>query len=214
MTHDHCTLQCSIWELSTVSGGIETVRPHGGMADHLASRSRSRSRSPSRRGTSDAAQPAQQAVGNEGQQHTNVAIWSLDDAARLIAVLRQSERQGRMSHTTVCRLQGPPPSLTLTVNLPQTSQIVDRALSGAQFAETGESEHGGSDDVEVEPEPESMIAALDVQRLWHMMQRLQSYVQYLDRWSWRTWQECRKLRNRIAVLEGVNTNPPPPPPQP
>ena len=107
----------------------------------------------------DAAQPAQQAVGNEGQQHTNVAIWSLDDAARLIAVLRQSERQGRMSHTTVCRLQGPPPSLTLTVNLPQTSQIVDRALSGAQFAETGESEHGGSDDVEVEPEPESMIGA-------------------------------------------------------
>ena len=191
-------------------------------ADHLASRSRSRSRS--RRSAADAAQPAvaaqpsQSVVAAQPSQSAaqplqpevaaQQGVWSLDDAARLIAVLQQSERQGRMSHTTVCRLQGPPPSLILTVNLPQTG---DTAVAGAPapLVENAESEHGGSDDAEVEPDDDvdDMAEQPDEQRLWQMVRRLQSYVKYLDRWSWRTWQELRQLRSRIAAVEGVNRNP-------
>ena len=160
---------------------------------------------PSQSSAAVAAQPLQSEVAAATQplQQLQLAaqqgVWTLNDAARLIAVLQQSERQGRMSRT-VCRLQGPPPSLTLTVYLPQTGDSV----AGAPLEENGESEHGGSDDAEVEPGDDMAEQPDD---MFQRLQRLQDYVRYLDRWSWRTWQQLARLRNRMAVLEGVNTNP-------
>lgn len=146
--------------------------------------SRSRSRGGNRR--EQPVQQAQQAV----VQQAGVQVQHVDTTRLVVGGLPPSRRLRGCMSRAVCHLQGLPPRLTLAVNPPQT---------GARIVENGESEDGEIDEMVVDPDqpPEEQP---DVQSLWQTVQRLESNVEYLDRWSWHTWHECMKLRSRSQCM--------------
>ena len=145
------------------------------MANHMASRSRSR-------GGNRREQPVQQAQQAVVQQ-AGVQVQHVDTTRLVVGGLPPSRRLRGCMSRAVSRL-------TLAVNPPQT---------GARIVENGESEDGEIDEMVVDPDqpPEEQP---DVQSLWQMVQRLESNVEYLDRWSWHTWHECMKLRSRSQCM--------------